>query len=160
MGIQKIQIAKHITTERLISKKSKLLILSGQFISLPWFLAHCNKNLEQWVERFKITDKLQLSSAQADRSFIRQTLLRHGSRLTPTSLTPPLVSPFYKFLSLGYALCIIGFVPTTSQWKGMQMDIHSKPIGNCKVCNSRLCCFYLPIIQSIVIIRCRIFVNP
>ena len=138
MGIQKIQIAKHITTEHLISKKSKLLILSGQFISLPWFLSHCNKNLEQWVERFKITDKLQLSSAQADRSFIRQTLLRHGSRLTPTSPTPPSwFPPFYKFLSLGYALCIIGFVPTTSQWKGMQMDTHSRPIHNCKLCNSK-----------------------
>ena len=42
--------------------------------SLPGFLSHCNKNMEQWVKRCKTTDKLRLSSAQADRSFITQSM--------------------------------------------------------------------------------------
>ena len=60
-----------------------MIDLSGQFIFFPRFLSHCNKNLEQRTKGFNITEKLKLSSAQADRSFIRQTLPRHGSRLTP-----------------------------------------------------------------------------
>ena len=29
-----------------------LLVVSGSFISLPWFLSHCNKNLEEQTKRF------------------------------------------------------------------------------------------------------------
>ena len=47
------------------------MIMSGQFISLPWFLSHCNKNSEWWTKRYRTTDRLQLSSTQADRSLIR-----------------------------------------------------------------------------------------
>ena len=53
--------------------------MSGRFISLPQFLSHCNKNLEQWTQSFRTTDKLQLSSAQADRSFISLTLPKESS---------------------------------------------------------------------------------
>ena len=60
-----------------------LTVLSGRFISLPQFLSPQNKYLEQQTKGFKTTDKSQLSSAQADRSFIRQTLPRCGSQLIP-----------------------------------------------------------------------------
>ena len=56
---------------------------SGWFISLLQFLSHCRKNLEWQTKRFKTIVKVQLSSAQVDRSFIGQTLPRHGSKLTP-----------------------------------------------------------------------------
>ena len=68
-------------------------------------------------------------------------------------------------IPLGFPLLIL---PVTSFWlypgqnractyqqsrKGMQMGICSRPVDNCKLYNSRLCCACLPIIQS-VIIRC------
>ena len=77
--------------------------VSSQFISLPWFLSGCNKNLEQGTKGFKTADKLQLSSAQADRSFIRQTFPRRGSRPTPKESSPdsswllPLYSSVFSF---------------------------------------------------------------
>ena len=46
------------------------MIMSGQFISLPWFLSRCNKNSEWWTKRYRTTDQLQLSSTQADRSLL------------------------------------------------------------------------------------------
>ena len=57
--------------------------LSGQFVSLPWFLSCDNKNLEQQTTGCKTAGKLQLSSAQADTSFIRHTLPKHGNRPNP-----------------------------------------------------------------------------
>ena len=54
--------------------------VSGWFLSFPLFLFHCNKTLEQQTTGFKTTDKLQLSSVKEDRSFVRQTVPRHGSR--------------------------------------------------------------------------------
>ena len=64
----------------------------------------------EWLTRgFKATDKLQLSSAQADRSFMRQTLPRRWSRLTPkeSSFQFLLASPFlyFSYLPFGCALC-------------------------------------------------------
>ena len=54
---------------------------------------------QQKFEGFKTTDKLQLSSAQADRPFIRQTLSTHGSRATPKESSSPflLASPSVYF---------------------------------------------------------------
>ena len=73
--------------------------VSSQFISLPWFLSGCNKNLEQGTKGFKTADKLQLSSAQADSSFIRQTFPRRGSRPTAKESSSWffLASPFVYF---------------------------------------------------------------
>ena len=51
-------------------------------VSLPQFLSHHNKNLEWW-KGFRTTKKLQLSSAQANRYFIRQSLSRHRRMPTP-----------------------------------------------------------------------------
>ena len=125
------------------------LEVSHQFTSLPRFLSHHNKNLEWWTKGCRTTGKLQLSSALADRSFIRQTLSRHGSWLIPKESSssflsillgsPPLL--LYFLSSFDYALCKVGLVPTPSQWKGMQMDICSRPIDDCKLYN-RLCCLY------------------
>ena len=57
--------------------------LSGKFVSVTWFLSRDNKNLEQQTTGCKRADELQLSSAQADTSFIRPTLPKHGSRPVP-----------------------------------------------------------------------------
>ena len=117
--------------------------VSGQFISLPQFLSLHNKTLEWGTKGFKTTDKLQLRSAQADRSFIRQTLPRHETRMTAKeSCLSLLACLFILCLLLLVVPCAkIGFVCTTNQWKGMQMDICSRPIDNCKLCNNRLCLF-------------------
>ena len=72
--------------------------LSGQFIFFPQFLSHCNKNLEQRTKGFNVTEKLQLSSAQADRSFIRQTHPRHRSRLTPKESSHSLLASLFFIL--------------------------------------------------------------
>ena len=56
---------------------------SGWFISLLQFLSHGNRNLERWTKRCRTTGKLQLSSAQADRCFIRLKLSKHRSRSPP-----------------------------------------------------------------------------
>ena len=57
------------------------------------------------------------------------------------------------FLSppFGCAQCKIGLVPTTSQGKEIQMGIHSRPTGNCKLYNNRLCCVCLLTISSVMI---------
>ena len=67
--------------------------------------------IQQKFERFKTVDKLQLSSAQADRSFIRQTL----STQRPYSFW---LSPLYTscLLFLVVPCANIGLVPTTNQW--------------------------------------------
>ena len=116
--------------------------------------------------------KLQLSSAQADRSFLRQTLPRQGSRLTPkqSSSLFPLgfrlsVLPIASFCS-----CSVQIRACThhQSMKGNANGICSRPIDYRKLYNSRLCCLCHPIIQS-VIIRCLyifyiyiyiIFMNP
>ena len=140
----------------------KCLDLSGQFISPPRFLSFHNKSLEQWRKRCRTTDKLQLSSAH--RSFRRQTLPRReqagpkGVLILPidSSWLTPFILPVPSF---GYALCKVGLIPTTIQWKGINMGIPSRPIDYCKLYNNRLCCLCLPIIQS-VIIKCKIFMSP
>ena len=118
-------------------------------VSLPQFLSHHNKNLERW-KGFRTTKKLQL------RYFIRQSLPRHRRMPTPKessslpSWRPP---PTFILLisSFGCALCKIRLLSTTSQWRGMQMGLCSRLIGNYKLYNSRLCCLCLPIIQSVII---------
>ena len=75
-----------------------MIDLSGQFIFFPQFLSHCNKNLEQQTKGFNVTEKLQLSSAQADRSFIRQILPWHGSRLTPKESSHSLLASLFFIL--------------------------------------------------------------
>ena len=50
----------------------------------------------------------------------------------------PWLFTFLYFLSppFGYTLYEIGLAPTTSQEKGMQMGIHSRPTENCRLYNS------------------------
>ena len=119
-----------------------VIILSGQFIFLPQFLSHCNKNLKWWTKGFKTTDKLQLSSSQADRSFIRQTLPRHmGAGRTQRGPLLPLGFPFlyFRFPPFGCPLCKIGLIPRTGQSEGMEMGICSRPVDRSKLYISRLC---------------------
>lgn len=81
-------------------------------MSLHQFLSHCNK--PNWSDRLQVepTDKLKLSSAQADKSFINQTLQRG---LPPSSfdrssfLSILLASPFYTSVSLLFG-CKVGLV--------------------------------------------------
>ena len=124
--------------------------LSGQFIFFPQFLSHCNKNLEQRTKGFNVTEKLQLSSAQADRSFIRQTLPRQGSRLTPkqSSSLFPLGFRLSVLPISSFCLCSVQIRACThhQSMKGHANSICSRPIDNCKLCNSRLCCLCHPII--------------
>ena len=77
--------------------------MSGQFIYLPWFLSHRNKNLEQWTKRCRTSDKLQLSSAQADRSFLSKILPKEPSS---SFLLVPLGYPFMCPAS-SFWLCLI-----------------------------------------------------
>ena len=123
--------------------------MSGQFISLPQFLSPHKKNLEQWTKKCK-TDKLQLILAQADRSFISRTLPKEPFS---SFLSTPLGFPVLFFWSppFCYARFKVGLVPTMNQWKGMQISIPSRLIDNFKLYNNRLCCFCLPIIQSVII---------
>ena len=136
--------------------------MSGWFISLPQFLPHCNRDLEQWTKRCRTTDKLQLNSAQADRFFISLTLPKKSSS---SFLSSPLGFPLLYFQSppFGYTWFKVRLLLTTSQWKWIQMGICSRLIDSYKLYNSRLHCLYfpkrLPIIPS-VIIRCRIFMSP
>ena len=119
--------------------------------------------LVMWQQKFgttgcKTTEKLQLSSAQAGMSSIRQTLQKHGSRPIPKESFwwSLLASPCLYFLSplLRCALCKIGLVAITNQWKGMQIGIRSRLIDKCKLhtAGSVVC---LPITQTqFVIIMC------
>ena len=70
------------------------LEMSGWFISLLQFLSHGNRNLERWTKRCRTTGKLQLSSAQADRSFISPTLPEESSL---SFLSVPLGFPLLHF---------------------------------------------------------------
>ena len=136
---------------------AKRIIMSGQFIFLPQFLPPHNKNLEWWIKVFKI-GKLQLSLAQADRNFTRQTLPKYESRPTlKEACFRLLASPTLYFQS---PPCAMQNRAYTHHWsmKGNANDIHLRLIDICKLYNSRLC-LCLSIIQS-VIIRCRIFINP
>lgn len=98
--------------------------ISGWFISLPQFLSHHNKNLEQWTKRCRSTDKLELSSAQEDRSCISLTLPK---KFSSSFLYIPFGFPLLHFQSpnFGYACCKVGLALITSQWKGMRMGICS-----------------------------------
>ena len=68
-------------------------------------------------------------------------------------LPHPCWLPLFILLSppFGCAQCKIGLVPTTSQGKEIQMGIHSRPTGNCKLYNNRLCCVCLLTISSVMI---------
>ena len=89
--------------------------LSGQFISLSWFLSCDNKNLEQQG----VKQQKSYSSVQLKQVDLQQTLSRHGSRLTLKELSSSslLALPFLNFLSppFGCPLCKIGLVPTISE---------------------------------------------
>ena len=87
--------------------------MSDQFIYLPWFLSHHSENLEQWTKRYRTSGKLQLSSAQADRPFISETLPKEPCS---SSLWIPL-GPLLCVQSppFGYAWCRVGLVLTTNQ---------------------------------------------
>ena len=89
--------------------------MSGWFISLPQLLSHCNRDLEQWTKRCRTTDKLQLSSAQADRFFISLTLLKESSS---SFLSSPLGFLLLYFQSppFGYTWFKVWLVLTTSHW--------------------------------------------
>ena len=127
--------------------------LSGQFISLSWFLSCDNKNLEQQgVKQQKSYSSVQLKQACL-------LLDRHSrnmgagqsqrSRFDDPSWLPPV-----------YTSCLLFFVvPCAKQGlyppsvKGNANGHMLWPVDNRKLCNSKLCCVCLPIIQSILI-RC------
>ena len=56
-------------------------------------------------------------------------------------------------------MCKVALTPTADQWKGMQIGTRSRPIDNCKLCDSRLCCICIPIVQPVVV-RGRLSVSP
>ena len=141
---------------------------------LPRFLSHFNKNLEWRTEGFKATElTAQFNSSR--QIFYSKDM---GAGRPQRSCHPPSDSSwlpsFYTFclllLVMPCAKCKIGPVLTTSQWKWMQLGTRSEPIDNCKLCNSRLCCLCLPIIQSFVgvgcvcvracVRACGVFMNP
>ena len=100
--------------------------LSGQFISLSWFLSRDNKTLEQQG----VKQQTSYSSVQ-----LKQAYLLLDSTPEPWEQANPKgvfwwslwASPFLYFLSplLRCALRKMGLVPIISQWKGMQMGICS-----------------------------------
>ena len=136
------------------------MIMSGQFISLPWFSSHCSKTSEWWTKRCRTTDQLQLSSTQADRS-----LTRHFQR------NPPYPSYQSCLASTLKTSCLHLLVIPSTRWslcpppvmKGNERPTDNFKLHNFKLYDSRLHCLYLPIclpmIQS-VIIRCRIPMSP
>ena len=142
-------------------------------LSCQFFFSSCLISTKIWFDGLKgLKQHTVISQFSSSRQNFYQTLRRHGSRSTPKELSSSswflLASPFYYFLSppLSYAQCKMQNRACThhSQWKWMQTGIRSKPVGNCKLCNSRLCCLCLPIIQSFVrrvcVCVCRVFVNP
>ena len=92
-------------------------------------------------------------TAQADRILDRYTQdLGAGRPQSSYPNVPSWLPPFYtSHLLLLVCPCKIGLVPTTSQWKGMQMGICSRPIDSCKLDNSGFCCVCLPTIQSVIL---------
>ena len=69
---------------------------------------YLQKILKQCSKGFKTTNKLQLSSAQVDRLFTRQTLPRHGSKPTPKEWSSPpslLAPPFFILPISSFWLC-------------------------------------------------------
>ena len=88
-----------------------------------------------------------------------ELLLDWHSPKSPSHPCCPALSASSSPPPFGYAWCKAGLVPTTNQWKGIQMGIRSRLIDNFKLYNNRLCCLCLPIIPS-DIIRCRIFMSP
>lgn len=128
------------------SNQGNIIPLSGWFISLPWFLSR-HKNLEWWTQNCGTTDKLQLKHTDL--------LLDAPKGILILSSDPCLPLLYFHALTFGYAQCKVRFVLTTNQWKALQMGIHSRLTDNFKLYDSRLCCLYLHIIQSIII-RCRI----
>ena len=114
-------------------------MLSSQFIFLPQLLSHCNKNMKWRIKALK-------QQASYTSVHLKQTDLlldRHSQDMvtgqTQRSSLLPLGFPFlyFTFPPFGCPLCKIGFIPTTSQWKGMEMGICSRPVDNCKLYNSR-----------------------
>ena len=71
----------------------------------------------------------------------------------------PLGSPFYPscLLLLVVPCAKQGLCPPAVK-KGIEMGIRSRPVASCQLYNYRLCCAYLPIIQS-VIVRCMYVQN-
>ena len=139
-----------------------LKVVSTCQVCLCLFLGSClitsDENLEQWC---RTTDRLQLSSAQADRSFISQTLPKES----PSS---------FLWILLGFPLLHAQSPPLVMP--GAKQGVYPPPTNEteCKwayaqdqltvmLCNSRLCglCLFicLLIIQSVITI-CRIFMSP
>ena len=85
---------------------------SGWFISLLQFLSHGNRNLERWTKRCRTTGKLQLSSAQADRSFISPTLPEESSLSFLSVPKPDLTAVSSIDLSLSLSLSPSLFSPS------------------------------------------------
>ena len=91
-------------------------VRSVYFSSLVLVSSQGDENLKQWC---RTTDRLQLSSALADRSFIIQTLPKESpSSFLWILLGFPLL--YSQSAPFGYAQCKVGLILTTSQWKGMQ----------------------------------------
>ena len=119
--------------------------MSGQFIYLPWFLSHRNKNLEQWTKRCRTSDKLQLSSAQADRSFTADTS-KTWEQADPKGvvLLIPLGFPLFKLPVSSFWLSPVQNRACTHHQSMTRNANVLKANCNCKLYNSRLCCYALP----------------
>ena len=120
----------------------------------PSILVSLQKNLKQCSKGFKTTNKLQLSSAQVDKSFIRHSQDMGAGQLQGscppfhTSWLPAPAFLYFPFPLFGCPCAKQGLYPPPvnereCKWAYVQSKLY----------NTRLCCVCLPIIQS-VISRC------
>ena len=132
-------------------------VRSVYFSSLVLVSSQGDENLKQWC---RTTDRLQLSSALADRSFISQTLPKESpSSFLWILLGFPLL--YSQSPPFGYAWAKQSVYPPLTnerEWKWA----YTQDQLTIMLYNSRLCSLCLsiclPIIQSVVI-RCRIFMS-
>ena len=112
----------------------------GLFLSLGSYLI-ARKIWKDRLKGFKKQTSYSSVIAQADRSFIKQTLPTHGSRPTPkeSSSQPISASLFLYFLPPSLVVPVQNRTCTHHQsGKKMQMGIHSRLIDSCKLYNNRL----------------------
>lgn len=130
--------------------------LSGQFISLSWFLSCDNKNLEQ-TTGCKTTDKLTAQFSSSRHIFYQTYTPETWEQANPKGvvLVIPLGFPVFILPVSSSSLCPVQNRACThhKSMKGNGNGHMLWPVDNCKLCNSKLCCVCLPMIQSILI-RC------
>ena len=134
-------------------------------VGLFLFLSSCLIATKIWSNGPKVLgQQTSYSSVQ-----LKQTgllLVWHSQRSLPHPSCQVLLGfllLYFQVPPFGYTWFKVRLVPTTSQWKWIQMGICSRLIDNYKLYNSSLHCLCfsrcLPIIPF-VIIRCRIVTSP